>query len=75
MQAILTDPNGWITLAIGVLFGAIPSWLITKHYAAKEPKWATDMLAEFRKAGDTDFVATFERALKDHNITVDGGEF
>jgi hypothetical protein len=75
MQAFLNDPNAWVTLGIGVIVGAVPSWAITRHYAAKTPQWAIEMREEFRAGQDVDFVKTFEDALKDKDIILDEGTF
>ena len=78
MQAILNNPNGWLTGMIGLILGAAASWAITKHYASKAPQWAVDMrkdIQSMQAADDVDFVAVFEEALKDHDIVLDGGKF
>lgn len=78
MEAILSDPNGWVTGVLGLILGAAASWAITRHYALKTPQWAIDMREDIlakQKEGDVDLVAIFEAGLKDHNIVLDGGTF
>lgn len=78
MEALLINPNGWLTGLVGVIIGAAASWAITRHYASKAPQWAIEMREDIKTMqadGDVDFVATFEKALKDHDIVLDGGSF
>jgi len=80
MPSWITNP--WLLLFFGVAFGAVVSWVIARHYYLKTPQWALDILDEMRAAeakreaeGDVDFVATFNRALKDHDVVINGGTF
>jgi hypothetical protein len=78
MEALLINPNGWLTGLVGVIIGAAASWAITSHYASKAPQWAIEMREDIKTMqadGDVDFVAEFEKALKDHDIVLDGGSF
>lgn len=68
----------------GSLVGAFVTWLFARHYylrSTKErPDWMADVLTEIKEAAAEnadpgDLVAIFENALKDHNITIDGGTF
>lgn len=79
MQDWISQPGPWFLLIAGVLLGAAASWVIARHYYRQTPEWAVDLVAELKAMQaadeDVDFVATFERALKDHDIVIDGGKF